>query len=387
MYQQMRFDEFRELAEEVSEELGDSADPASRGRLLVAQAMGKLGTEGASPETLAQARQAIELAGASGDVRTELRARVALSAVNSEIGNNDPAAWQAIEEAATRLGDWPTAVSAAMSVIGGLLDDQGSTTFKAIEECRQLAQAHGLNDDVCWTHYFEAEAAFVSGDWERAIEAGLRAVELGEANAYLRATVRTLHVLIPIAAVRGDRSILEHGARWYASLEGNFVFPDSPYAQIVRPAQDLELAAAGLTQPYIPDVETRIASFQLEPGGPSWSSAVDRVFRAWLDAGELDGAEMALAAMTSARPGFMNPTSLGLGTYELLRGRLALARADSATAAEAGEGALERYRISAAPWWMAKAIRLLERAGAADQSLTAEAEEIEKGLGATGPTQ
>ncbi len=39
------------------------------------------------------------------------------------------------------------------------------------------------------------------------MEVGGRAVELGIANAYRRLTVRTWHVLVPIALVRGDREL------------------------------------------------------------------------------------------------------------------------------------------------------------------------------------
>jgi len=79
-------------------------------------------------------------------------------------------------------------------------------------------------------------------------------------------------------------------------------------------------------------------------------------------------------------------SSLGRGTHELLRGRLALARGEAGVASSAAGAALERFRLSAAPWWMAKAIRLLERSGAADHRLVGEAFEIERRLGAVRPT-
>ena len=69
----------------------------------------------------------------------------------------------------------------------------------------------------------------------------------------------------------------------------NSSFPDSPYARVIRPAQDLELADAGLWSRYVPPVESCIAGFATEPAGPSWCAAVDRVCRAWIDAGQLDG--------------------------------------------------------------------------------------------------
>jgi hypothetical protein len=154
----------------------------------------------------------------------------------------------------------------------------------------------------------------------------------------------------------------------------------------VRPAQDLELAAAGLVAPFVPDVEPRIASFADEPGGPSWSAALDRVFRSWIEVADIDGAARALSTMTAALPGFTRPTSFGLGTYELLRARLALARRDNVLAKEAGWAGLELFRVSSAPWWIAKAIRLLERAGSADHELVTEVEQIEARLRAISPS-
>jgi hypothetical protein len=66
--------------------------------------------------------------------------------------------------------------------------------------------------------------------------------------------------------------------------------------------------------------------------------------------------------------------------------RVALARGDATHAITFGTAAIERFRACSAPWWIAKAIRLLQRAGAADERLIAEVERIERGLGAKGPT-
>ncbi|MEP7159325.1 MAG: hypothetical protein ABI797_07840, partial [Chloroflexota bacterium] len=67
--------------------------------------------------------------------------------------------------------------------------------------------------------------------------------------------------------------------------------------------------------------------------------------------------------------------------------RLALARADMDGAAAAATAALVHFRSSNAPWWLAKALRLLERAGAADASLLDEVADIERQLGAREPTK
>ena len=385
-YQQLRFAEARDMASAALEEM-DEADDASRARLLIARARGGMGASGASTPGIAEdVDHALELARRASDPQTELLAQTALATLHTETGHYTASEWEQVEQAAIKVGDWATAVQAIDSVAGTFVDDQAAKAFAPLLRGRELAMAHGYTEDIGWSHYLECEAAFVSGDWQRALAAGLHAIDLGEANAYLRLTVRTLHVLIPIATVRGDRQVIERAARWYAGLDLS-VFPDSPYARIVRAAQDLDIAAAGLGPALVPEVEPRLASFRDEPGGPSFSAAIDRVLRAWLDAREIDGAGRAMAAMEAGAPDWNEPTSLAVGTYELMRGRVAHARADDASAATHATQALERFRTSGAPWWIAKAIRLLERAGTADAALIAEADQIERMLGALEATR
>ena len=266
------------------------------------------------------------------------------------------------------------------------MDDAPRSMRAALDKTRDLAIAHDLTEDLGWIDYFLAEEAFVAGDWTRALGLGAAVMDVGVAHDYLRLTVRTIHVVVPIASARGDLPVLERAARWYASLEGKFEFPDSPYARIVRPAQDLELAAFGLWPAYVPDVESRMASFADDPSGPSWSAALDRVMRAWVEAGLADDAGRALDGMASFVAGSKAVSHLGIGTYELMRARVAEARADTTAAEAAGKSALNHFRISDAPWWIAKAGRLLDRVGAADATLVAEVEQIERELGATAPT-
>ena len=384
-YGQLRFADAEKLAAETRSELAD-ADDLSRARLLVAEAHGAIGARGPTAAQEQQIVTALDVARNASDLRTELDALSALTMLRAESGQHDPETWRALGQAARGLGNWSRVVAAAMNEISEQIDDHAAATFERIDAARQVALAHGLTESVGLIDYSESEAAFICGDWERALAAGRRAIDAGEANAYRRLTVRAIHVVVPIAAVRGDRPVLQRATAFYRSLEGKFEFPDSPYSRIVRPAQDLELARAGLMAAPAIDVEGRIAGFSEEPGGGSWSAAVDRIFRHWLEVGDVDGAARALAALTEALPRYRSLSSLGRGTYELMRGRLALARGETDPAVEAASAALDGFRVSDAPWWMAKAIRLLERAGAADYGLLAEVFEIERALGAAAPT-
>ena len=385
MYQQLRFAESRALAETVIDEIGE-ADPGSLSRLTVAKAMGALGAGGPTPEVRSDVENALALARQSGEAATELRALSAVTVVRSETGHASLDDWRRLERVALDVGDWPAAIAAMINGAKFLVDADAGSVYAAAERARQAAMAHGRTEDGGWADYVETEAAFASGEWDRAVTVGTRAINLGEANAYLRLTVRTWHVLIPISAVRGNQALLQRAARWYADLEGKIELPDSPYARIMEPAQRLELAAAGLVEPFTPDVEPRIAAFAAEPGGPSYCAALDRLLRAWLDAGELDGATRAMAALSEAMPTFSDVTPIGQGTFELMRARLAAARGEAGEAAAAGRAALDHFRLSSAPWWMAKAIRLLERVGASDAALLEEVAQIERHLGAVAPT-
>jgi class 3 adenylate cyclase/tetratricopeptide (TPR) repeat protein len=385
MYQQLRFADSRELAERVMSEVGD-LDPAATARLLIARARGGLGAEGPSADKEAELERAVELAAASGDARLNAEAEHALTLIRAESGRAGAAEWHRVAELSRAAGDWAGAIGATINAVMGDLDDHAPSTYAPIAEARALAVARGRTEDAGWTNYVEAEAAFISGDWERAMAAGSTAMDIGEQNAYRRLTVRTVHVVVPVAAVRGDRGTLERAAAFYASLIGKFEFPDSPYSRVIRTAQDLELAAAGLVPAYVPEVEPRLVSFADDPGGGSWSAALDRVFRSWIEAGELDGAARALAALEEALPRYANVSSLGRGTHQLLRARLTAARGEQDQAASAGRAALDHFRQSSAPWWMAKAIRLLERSAGAGDELIGEVEQIESRLGALGPT-
>jgi len=294
--------------------------------------------------------------------------------------------WLRIADDAVALGEPRLAVEGSLNVAMSHVDDAPRDISRPLATARDMTTAYGLVEDGGWVLYAEAEAAFAAGDWSRALDRAVAAMDVGEANEYLRLTVRAIHVAVPIASIRGDRAILERAARWYRSLQGRFEFPDSPYARVVRVAQDLELADAGLWPRYLPDVEPRLAAFANDPGGPSWSAALDRVTRAWIEAGALEGAQRAIDETTAYFERGSTSSHLGRGTYNLMRARLATARGDREAVAEAGTQTLAEFRVSDAPWWSAKAIRQLERARVANSAQVAEVEDIERHLGAIRPT-
>ncbi len=245
-----------------------------------------------------------------------------------------------------------------------------------LDEAVTVASAHGLAEALAWTGYERAETGFALGGWDRAWTAGLDTLELAERGAYHRVAVRTWHAIVPIAAAWGRRDVLERAVRWYDDHAA--IFPDSAYGRLLRRMVQLHFAAAGLVPMPEPDVERLLPSFDADMGGATTLAAVDAVVGGWLDGGHLDAARQALARMEPAARASVYPDSIA--AWELLTGRLRLADGDVAAAVTHTRPALASFRRVPMPPWTAKAIRLLESAGAATAEELTEAEAIEARL-------
>jgi len=166
-------------------------------------------------------------------------------------------------------------------------------------------------------------------------------VEVGERHDFHRVVVRSWFVLLPLARARGRVDLIQQAYPRFAARK--VLESDSHYARIVATAAHLHFAALGLEPAFVPGIEERLRSFELDHSGPSWLAAIETVFGSWL-------------------------------------ARLLLARGEVAAAASEAERALTLLE-SRAPWWRAKAIRALEQAGAATAPMLKEAATIENGLG------
>jgi hypothetical protein len=111
-------------------------------------------------------------------------------------------------------------------------------------------------------------------------------------------------------------------------------------------------------EPFVPDVEPRLASFDLDHAGASWIAAVDTVVEAWIAAGLLAEAGAALDRMRASIE--RHPMPLADGAEAILRGRLALAHGDREAASEHAAKALEALGPTRL-WWRARALRMLGR--------------------------
>jgi hypothetical protein len=144
---------------------------------------------------------------------------------------------------------------------------------------------------------------------------------------------------------------------------------------------ELRFVRAGLRPPSQPDVESLLPSFETEPGGPSWLSAIDDVIESWLAAGQLDAVRAALERTDRAIAAARDPSSLGQGCALYLRSRLVAAEAAGRPQVEQlSRAALEHFRRSHARWWSAKALRVLAQGGFAGAGELHELRDIERRL-------
>jgi class 3 adenylate cyclase len=365
--QQVQFMPAARMADGALAEIGERDDLATAWLLFrraIAVSNGSDAVEGPQKD----AERTLAIARAAGDGRLELEALQFLTTRQS----GDVEALAELEALARERRAWPAAAGALMTRALVLTPDRAGEAREAADRAVALCEAHGLREDLAWSHYTQTEVGLVSGDWDAAVAAGRRALEIGIAGGYDRAVVRTWSTVLPIATARRDVALLREGHAW---LTERFREPEnpSPYALVIGVARKLELAEAGLIEPLVPGVEERVASFALPYASPSWLAALEIVFDAWLRAGEFSGAEQALAAMRAGG----RATELGSGAQALLSARLLAAR-DQDSSADA-QRALESFRAVRAPWWVAKALRLLPTAEAATEAV-----ELERALGIPG---
>ncbi|MFN2484663.1 MAG: adenylate/guanylate cyclase domain-containing protein [Candidatus Limnocylindria bacterium] len=383
--EQIRFGQAEDLARAALAEIGERDDVATA-RLLVARGQNTWNGRESFDEAYPDLERALELARAGGDKRIELAAMDWLTLVRSERGTGRPEEWLVVERLAREVGDWAAVASAIRVLAMHDLDDRTADALRELDRMEEVTVAHGLTELGGWADYARTEAGFLIGDWDRARAAGLRAIALAEEYAYVRVAVRTWHLLIPLAAAREDRPVLERAARWYAEVvdrpvaTGGSGQPDSPYARVIRPGGvDLPLARFGLMPFRVPGPERTIPSFRGPHGSPSWLEAIETVIDCWLEADLLDAVASALERY--ADPDGPENSAVAKAVGSFLVAKLERARhAAPATIAAAARSALERFRAAGAAWWTAKAVWFLESVGEATPAEEAEAAQIARRL-------
>ena len=361
-FEQLHFVEARELATAALSEIGPAPDhepDLARARLLLLGAKAEhAATDSDTSEAL---NEVVGIARKAGDRRLELDALVVLAVVRQELGLPDPESFEAVDRLARELGEWSTIVSSLVNRSLELADDHGPDALVLLDEAEAIAEARGMVEQMAWLHYVRAEALAVIGDLDAAREECEQALALANRNAYRRVAVRTYHLLLAIAAARGDPEPAARLKRFWAEHSGPL--PDSPYARIVRAAMDIRVAAAEGEPIAVPEVEPRLHSLETPHASASWLLSVEEVVTTWIRMGEVAGARDALRRM-EAVSGHPETSELGRGTIDLLAARLAWAAGEPSQAEQRARSALRRFASIPAPWWEAKALRTLDLAGA-----------------------
>jgi class 3 adenylate cyclase/tetratricopeptide (TPR) repeat protein len=369
---QTYFDAAIALAEELIAELGAPAD-AAVGLLIVQRGFGVLNARDDYAAARADAERALAIAHEVDDSDLELEATVLRAQVDGEEGGRDVQILDDLARIAVDRGRWDLVVDPLLVRAAYAWDDDPAASLPAIDEAVDVARVHGLVEELGWADYSRAEAYLSLGDWDAAIANGLAAVAYGEARAFYRLVVRSWFTLRPIAVARGGTDLLEQAYPRFEARQG--MEPDSFFARIVVTAIHLAFADAGLEPAFVPDVELRLPCFDMDHGAPSWLASVEAVVDCWLAAGELDGVEAALERMRASLDR-SPPSSLAVATEALLRARLLARRGSVGEAIAAAQAA----RVVRAPWWRAKASRLVgELAG--DAQALHDAELLEQSLG------
>ena len=369
---QTRFSAGEELAGNLLHELGEQ-DDAPTARLLALRGSGALSASDDFPRARADGERALALARAVGDEDAELEALQLLTSCLDEGDELEDQRWAELESLARARGRWDVAAGAMRARSFISVADEPERTLADLEAAAELAEARGLVAEAVWVDFEHAEAHLVAGSWDDALAFGLRAIEAAEERNLSRLAVRSWFALRPIAQARRRTDLIERAFPLFERIRGS---SQSPYARVVVGAMELAFAEAGLQPTFVPELEPRLASFDLGYGDPSWLAAVEAVVGAWLDAGALAEARTALDRLRAASEG-KNLSKLALASQALLRSRLALAEGDAAEAAVEAERALQTQ----APWWRALALRALEAAGAATPEALAEAAALEQTLG------
>ena len=371
LWAQTRFSVAEDLAEGLLQELGEREDAATA-RLLTVRGFAVLAAWDDFGRARADGERALALARACGDADAELEALRLLTAC-VEGDELEGQRWAELESVARARGRWDLTVGAIRARAAVSIADEPEQTLTDLEAAAELAEARGLVAEAMWTDFERAEAHFAAGTWDDALVVGLRAVEAAEARDQLRVAVRTWFALRPIAQARRRSDLIERAFPFFERLRGS---SDSPYARLIVAAMDLAFAEAGLQPAFVPELEPRLASFELPYGDPSWIAAVEAVIGSWVEAGALAEARTALDRLRSATEHKSLPR-LALASQALLRSQLLLAEGDpTAARVEAG-----RARETRAPWWRARALRALAATGAASAEELEEAAALEASLG------
>jgi class 3 adenylate cyclase len=342
--QQIRFPEAEELTRTSLANLADANDAAATARLMALHAW-SVAAQGRNEGAGDEAQGARDLGATVDDAGLQVDLLEHFAATTDELGIGTLEMWAELDERARAAGRWRQAVMAARIRAQLGADSDPLAAMPQLEEATELAEAHGQTEQVGWTNLSRAETLFVIGDWDAALEAGERAISLGERYAYERLTFRTWMVVLPMLAVRRDASWLPRYEAWWSGAISHFPTVLSPYAIVLRAATAQWLARAR-GEAFVPEIEL---PEQTPPfSNPHFLAAREIVVEALLATDQLGrAAELAAFEPKEDWTELMRASQALIGAW--------VARASGADASAKAMDALAHARRIGARWWMERA--------------------------------
>ncbi|MFI5261456.1 MAG: adenylate/guanylate cyclase domain-containing protein [Candidatus Limnocylindrales bacterium] len=386
LYEQIRFAEAWHLGDAALAEMGDG-DDLDAARVRLARSRGRSGETNEAAGWVADAERALEAARAAGDSESEWEVTRDLARARSEAGSASLDDWVELRALAHGRGDAALEVTATVMEAGWRMAIAPAEVPGLLGPARELAVARGLVEDLGWIEHAECEAGLAAGEWARALEAGLAAVDLGERHGYDRIAVRSWSALLPAASLRGATATLERAAAWFETRAGRL--PDSPYGRMLYAGAHLWLARGGVGRfeaPTLDHLRSAMAQWRIA-GSYEWLAAGDAVLDAWFAAGRGDWIREAIEGLEAPAPGDdFRPAALALDLHR--------ARLDGAAAAvgqrdgpvRTVRAIVDGFRGIGLPFWTARGIRVLEGLGAATEEDIFVRAGIESALGAVRAT-
>ena len=179
--------------------------------------------------------------------------------------------------------------------------DEPERTLAELEAAAELAEARGLVAEAVWVDFERAEVHLVAGSWDDALGVRSPRDRRRPRSGASRGSPSAPGSRCGRSRGRGGATdLIERAFPLFERIRGS---SQSPYARVIVGAMDLAFAEAGLRAAFVPELEPRLASFDLGYGDPSWLAAVETIVGSWLDAGALAEARTALDRLPSVERG------------------------------------------------------------------------------------
>ncbi len=347
--QQVRFPEAEALTLEALDLLTDADHAAGTARLMALHAWA-VAAQGRDEGAGDEARRAREIGASIEDPVLEIDLLEHYAATIDELDMPSEGVWDELHQRALAAGRWRQAAIAGRVRALLLTDTDPRAALTLHDESAELAKAHGLTEQQGWADLGRAETRLVTGDWDGALEAGERAIALGERYAYERLVFRTWMVVLPMLAARGDPSWLARHEAWWGGAISHFPATASPYGVTLNAATALWKARARGEDPGDGALPTETPPFV----NPHFVAAREIIAEAFLARGDLAGAR----ALAGAIPD-KDWTTLMLASQALIGAWVASAEGDRDRAEALATTAAGQARTIGATWWLARALAVI----------------------------